>query len=437
MELDVLHGEVPLADAVDAARAHYIDRNPESRRRLETARQFMPGGNTRSVLYYGPFPIVLARGEGCRLWDVDQHEYVDALGEFTAGLVGHNHPVIRAALIETFDNGINLGGHNTLEPELARIICERFASIDRVRFTNSGTEANLMAIVLAQVFTDRKKIVVFSGGYHGSILGFTEVSPATAPHDFIILPYNDTARVVETLAAQGKDVAAVLVEPMLGAGGCIPADPEFLATIRAETEKVGALMILDEVMTSRMSGGGRQQLLGLTPDLTTLGKYIGGGMSFGAFGGRQEIMALFDPGAPKALQHAGTFNNNVLTMAAGIASMSEIFTAERADAFYALGEAFRDRLNAICRAHDVAMQFTGLGSVMNVQFRSAPIRTFEDATDQDTKLKELYFLDMIEAGIYIARRGLTTLMLPMADTDLDRIAAAVETFVVRRKAYLG
>jgi glutamate-1-semialdehyde 2,1-aminomutase len=422
--------------ALAAARAGYVAANPRSRAQFVAAAAVMPGGNTRSVLFYDPFPLVMAGGQGCHLTDADGHVYLDALGEFTAGLFGHSNPITRAAIVAALDGGINLGGHNLLEPELARLVCERFPSIAQVRFTNSGTEANLMAVALAKAATGRDRILVFSGGYHGGVMIFgAKPSPVNVPHDFVVAPYNDGAEAERLIALHGADLAAVLVEPMLGAGGCIPAAAGFLEAVRAATASVGALMILDEVMTSRMSGGGRQAQLGLAPDLTTLGKYIGGGMSFGAFGGRADLMALFDPRRPGALPHAGTFNNNVLTMAAGIAGMTQIFTPDVADALFARGEALRARLNALFRAHGVAMQVTGLGSLMNVHFTDRAISRPAD-TVCDERLRELFFFDMADAGIYLARRGLIALMLEMGAAELDRLVAAIEGFVVRRRALL-
>ena len=425
-----------LTAALDAVREAYVAANPASAAAFRQATDFMPGGNTRSSLFYDPFPLAIARGEGNAIWDADGHRYLDLLGEFTAGLYGHSSPVIRAALVGAIDGGINLGGHNLLESRLARLICARFPSIDALRFTNSGTEANLMAIALAKAATGRARILVFSGAYHGGVLSFGGGGSAVnVPHEFVVAPYNDLADAERLIAAHGDRLAAVLVEPMLGAGGCIPAAPAFLAGLRAATTRTGALLILDEVMTSRLSGGGRQALLGLTPDLTTLGKYIGGGLSFGAFGGRGDLMARFDPRRPDALAHAGTFNNNVLSMAAGIAGLTELFPPAAADALTARGDALREQLNALCRRHGAQMQFTGLGSVMNVHFTDRPIACPDDATS-DPALRDLFFFDMVAAGYYLARRGLIALMLPVDDADLAGFVDTVEAFLIRRQAFL-
>ncbi len=429
------------SDAVEAAlaeaRAAYADRNPQSAAAYARAEAVMPGGNTRSVLFYEPFPLVMVRGEGCFLWDADGHRYLDLLGEFTAGLYGHSNPVIRAAIDRALDAGWSYGAHNLMEPELARLICERFASIERLRFTNSGTEANLMALALAKAFTGRSRILVFKGGYHGGVLTFgAGHSPANVPHDLVFGEYNDAEGARRLIAENAGDLAAVLVEPMLGSGGCIPGEPAFLAALQEGARAAGALFILDEVMTSRTSAGGLQVLLGLAPDLTTLGKYLGGGMSVGAFGGRAEVMALFDPRRPGALPHAGTFNNNVLTMSAGIAGLSQIFTPEAADALRKRGDGFRARLNALCRDAGASMQFTGCGSIIGVHFTADPILKPADAAGADSRLRDLFFFDMAAAGIYLARRGFMALMLPVGEAELDAALAAVSGFLATRRELL-
>jgi glutamate-1-semialdehyde 2,1-aminomutase len=423
--------------ALAEARAAYVDRNPISAATHARAEAVMPGGNTRSVLFYEPFPLVMARGEGCYLWDADGHHYLDLLGEFTAGLYGHSHPVIRAAIDKALDAGLSFGAHNLMEPELARLICDRFASIEQIRFTNSGTEANLMALAAAKAFTGRSRILVFRGGYHGGVLTFAAgQSPANVPHHVILGDYNDAEGARRLIAENAAELAAVLVEPMQGAGGCIRGEPGFLAALQEAARSAGALLILDEVMTSRSSGGGLQALLGLTPDLTTLGKYLGGGMSIGAFGGRAEVMAVYDPRRPGSMPHAGTFNNNVLTMSAGIAGLTEVFTPEAADALRERGERFRDRLNALCQGEGAAMQFTGCGSIMAVHFTAAPIRSVADTAGADTRLRDLFFFDMAAAGVYFARRGFMALMLPIGEPELDQALEAVRGFLVTRRALL-
>ena len=425
-----------VASALGEARERYVARNPASRAAHTAAEAVMPGGNTRSVLFHAPFPLTMARGAGCRLWDADGHEYVDLLGEYTAGLYGHSNAVIRAALDAALDGGWNLGGHGVMEARLARAICDRFPSIDLVRFTNSGTEANLLALGTAVATTGRSRVLVFAGGYHGGVLSFAGGGiPINAPHDWVVGDYNDAAGAEALIRAQGEALGAILVEPMLGGGGCIPGEPDFLAALRRGADATGALLIFDEVMTSRMSAGGLQARLGIVPDLTTLGKYIGGGMSFGAFGGRRALMERFDPRRPDALPHAGTFNNNVLTMAAGYAGLTHLFTPDAAEALFARGESLRARLNALAAGRP--MQWTGLGSMMNVHFRAQPIRTPADAARGNQDLRELFFFDMLERGVYLARRGMAALSLEIGAAESETFVASVAEFVSVRGGLLS
>ncbi len=432
---DVPSNSLDLPGAVAAARATYAATRPHSAALHEQALQVLGGGNTRSVIAYGPFPTAMTRGEECRLWDLDGHEYLDFCGEYTAGLFGHSEPRIHAALHDVLRRGINFASVGPGEEKLARLLCSRFPSLDRVRFTNSGTEANLMALTAARAFTGRPEVMAFRGGYHGGVLTFTlgGSSPATLPLPFVLADYNDIASVTAAAQAHAEELSAIIVEPMQGAGGCIPATLEFLSALRALADETGALLIFDEVMTSRHSAGGMQARLGITPDMTTLGKYIAGGMSFGAFGGRADIMAQF--GAK--LAHAGTFNNNVLSMTAGGVAMGEIFTAEAAEELFQRGEALRARLNAVARSAGAPLSFTGVGSMMTVHFRATPpARPYTQSAGEE-QLRELFFFDMLEAGIYLARRGMVALSLPVGEVEIDRFVAAVAAFVDCRAVQLS
>ena len=422
--------------ALAAAHGRFTESNPASLRQFEEQARYMPGANSRSVLFYAPFPLTIARGEGATLWDADGHRYADFIAEYTAGVYGHSAPEIREAVVGAMQGGINLTGHNLLEGRLARLICERFPQIEQLRFTNSGTEANLMALTAALHFTGRRKIVVFSGGYHGGVLGFgAKPSPTTVPFDFLVLPYNDTQAAREQIERHGPEIAAVLLEPMQGASGCIPGRLEFLQALRESATRVGALLIFDEVMTSRLAPHGLANKLGIRSDLTTLGKYIGGGMSFGAFGGRADVMALFDP-RTGPLAHSGTFNNNVLTMAAGHAGLTKLFTPEAAGELADRGDAMRTRLDALCAGEGVAMQFTGVGSLMNAHFVAGEVRSTDDLAPVDARLRQLLFFHLLSESIYTSPRGFVVLSLPLTDADIDRYVAAIGSFIGEYRALL-
>ncbi len=425
--MDQLKGHNRLADALADVGARYRAANPESLARWERAGAVMPGGNTRTVLHYDPFPVTVVKGEGTYLHDMDGHRYRDFLGEYSAGLYGHSNAIIEAALKEAIEGGMALGAPNRWEAPLAELVCARFPSIDMVRFTNSGTEANLMALGAARAFTKRDIVMVFEGAYHGGVLTFAHgASPVNVPFRTVIAAFNDSEGALALIEENRDRLAAVLIEPMMGAGGCLPADRAFLQGLREATTRQGILLIFDEVMTSRSAAGGLQQRLGVTPDMTTLGKYLGGGASFGAFGGRRDIMALFDPTSPHALPHAGTFNNNAMSMAAGYAGLSQVFTPEAADQLYLSGEAFRERLNALAASKGAALSFTGCGSIigLHTHARGAAERAEDEASLQDRK--RLLHLEMMLRGFAFAQRGYLSLNLAMSEDDLDRFAHALD-----------
>ena len=426
-------------DALDEAKANYARSNPKSRTIYEAALKSLPGGNTRTGIFYEPFPIMFERGEGARLWDADGHAYRDFVSEQTAAIYGHNHPVIREAVLRRLDLGWNLGGHTSLEGEFAEILTARFPSMQRVRFVNSGTEANMFAIQSARNFTDRPAVLGFQGCYHGGFLTFAaNTNPMNVPFDTVVAPYNDVDKTTALIEANAQRLACVVIEPMIGSGGCIPATLQFLSMLREKTRKHGILLIFDEVMTSRLGPGGIQAITGVIPDLTSLGKYIGGGFSAGAFGGRAEIMDRFDPRRSDALPHSGTYNNNVFTLSAGIAGLRRVYTAEAANELNARGEALRLRLNQAIEKAGVAMQFTGYGSMMNVHMRGGTIRSPGDAAQGNPKLRELFCLDMLAQGIYVTpKRGGVILSLPHSDADGDALVGAIEEFISARRSLFG
>lgn len=420
-----------LPNALADARARYTRANPASEQAYRQACQSLPGGNTRTILYYPPFPLTIARAQGAQVWDADGHAYDDFVGEYTAGLYGHSHPVIMQAAREALEGGIVFCGPNRFESELAALICARFASCDRLRFTNSGTEANLLAITAARAFTKRSDILVFDGGYHGGVLLFNTPgdNAVNAPYPFIRAPYNDIEGTLALIEANHERLAAVLLEPMMGSAGAIPAERAFLAALREATARHDIVLIFDEVMTSRLSPGGLQQVHGVTPDMTTFGKYMGGGFTFGAFGGRAEIVDQFDPRRADALPHAGTFNNNVLTMAAGVAGLKQIWTEEAATALNARGDRFREQINALFSEHGFAAQATGTGSMLAIHPNAAPIRSPRDLVHIDADAKSLLQIELLNAGFYVGRMGLMSLSLPLEERAYDAFLGALEGFV--------
>ncbi|RED48111.1 aspartate aminotransferase family protein [Aestuariispira insulae] len=431
------HGNgVRLGRALAGARARYVDRCPKSYQAFQEALSVMPGGNTRTVLFHEPYPFRAATGEGSWLIDADGNRLLNLLGEYTAGLFGHDHPEIQLAIRTALQGGINLGAHHSIESKFAQLLVSRFPALEKVRFTNSGTEATLMALTAARAHTGRDKILVFEGGYHGGVFLFKPDISTNAPFSWEVCPFNDVKAAVTAIRSLGPELAAVMVEPMLGSGGCVPARPDFLAALRRESDAAGCLLIFDEVMTSRLGEEGGQGLYGIFPDLMTVGKWIGGGMSFGAFGGRAEVMDLFDPRRPDAIAHAGTFNNNVLTMHAGVAALGRIYTAKHAFRFNAWGDKIRERLNQTAIDLEIPFQISGLGSLMCLHPGAGPIENYRDVMRRDDRLRELVFLDLLEEGYYIARRGFIALSLTLTQQEIDRFVDAFRRVLERRSDLL-
>lgn len=415
-----------MSDALDAALAaatrRYVDHHPGSARLARAAAEVMPGGNTRSVLHTEPFGVRIASADGAVLTTVDGAEVVDLLGDYSAGLLGRR-PEVAEAVREVLDRGWGYGAMSEPETDFARALVTRFASVDQVRFTNSGSEADLMAVLTARYVTGRDRVVVFEGAYHGGPMTFLPGSaPLRVPFAFSVLPYNDVAAVEAVFAEQGEEIACVLVEPMLGAGGCIPASHRFLSALRTLTRTHGALLVLDEVMTSRLAVGGAQEVHDVGADLTVLGKYFGGGLSFGAFGGSQEVMAAYDP-ARGGLTHGGTFNNNAFTSAVG-AAVAGLLDADTLAALNARGDRLRERLAQALSPPGFCV--TGVGSMMTIHPTQGPVSRWSDIAGVDPRWRRLLFHDLLARGYYIAERGYLALSLAVTDHHLDGFVAAVD-----------
>jgi glutamate-1-semialdehyde 2,1-aminomutase len=409
-----------LQDALTEARRRYIEAHPNSRRLAAMASEVMPGGNTRAVLHFDPFPLRMETAEGPYLVDVDGHRYLDLLGNYSAGLLGHSPPEVRMAVSAALEGGWSLGAMRAAEIDYASLVCQRFPSIETVRFTNSGTEANLMAIAAAKHFAGRELVLAFRDAYHGGVLHFGEGGrPLLVPHRWILSDFNDIEQTRDVLSTRGEELACVVVEPMLAASGCIPGTPAFLEMLREVTAELGILLIFDEVMTSRLSPAGAQGALGITPDLTTLGKYIAGGLPAGAFGGRRDVMALFDQGHAGGLSHSGTFNNNELSVAAGIAVHRDILTDDLIRSVNDRGDHLRVGMNDLFGRAGLPLTATGWGSLMSVHATKGPVTSRRDLVATDEVLKELMFFDLLEMGYYLARRGFIALSAAITDEHVE------------------
>lgn len=420
--------------AIDDARLRYVAANPRSRAADEDAARHLPGGNTRTILHFEPYPLTMVGGDGAELTDLDGHRYIDCVGEYSAALFGHSNEVIRTALHEALDGGLTMGAPTRYERELAGLLCQRFPSLELVRFCNSGTEANLMALSTARVTTGRNTLLAFNDAYHGGVIKFLGGRCAlNMPFDFVLADYNDIDGTANMIDQVSSDLAGVIVEPILGAGGNIQGNRKFLEMLREKTTETGALLIFDEVKTARLGPAGVQGMVGVEPDLTTLGKFIGGGLPTGAFGGSAQVMQQFDPRRRGALAHAGTFNNNVLSMAAGCAAMSKLFTPERAAEFLDWSEAFRLSLNEMFASKGVPMYANGMGSIIAIHFSREPTKRPGDITAGCRSLRPLLHMELLLDGLLICGRGDLFLSLPMDDEHLSQARGALEKFADRYK----
>ena len=393
----------------------YRTRNPGSEEQFRRAKRCMPGGTTRATVYFPPFPLTIERASNGRVYDVDGHGYLNFVGEYTAGVYGHDDSMTKRVLAAIGRHGTLLSGPTQHEDKLARLICHRFG-FDQIRFCNSGTEANLLALALARHVTQRTGVLGFKGAYHGGSLVLMDGRDGlNVPVDMVLGQYNDVEGTRALIRENAAKLGAIIVEPMMGAAGCIPALPEFLKMLRDVSREHGIVLIFDEVMTSRLGPAGLQGELGIHADLTTLGKYLGGGFSMGALAGIRELMACFDPASgERYLSHGGTFNNNVASMIAGYIGLTEYFTEDAAMRLNARGDKLRRNLNEVARSLGLPVQVTGIGSVMNLHLHDGDILCPSDIGGEGVdEFKRLFHLHMLNRGIYVAARGLTTLNLNM------------------------
>ncbi|KAK6351331.1 hypothetical protein TWF718_004495 [Orbilia javanica] len=404
----------------DVLVAEFIASNPRSQEAFERARGILPGGNTRSVFHSFPFPLVLESGDGCEVTSLDGRVYTDFSSDFTAALYGHSNPVVHAALREISSTGFALGGIMEKEAEMGEIIRNRIPSMKKIRFCNSGTEANMYALATALVFTGRKKILVFDRGYHGGVISFPDRgNPLNMPHDFIVGKFDS---IEGTQPLLSTDIGAIIVEPLQAAGGVRPASKEFLAFLRKAADEIGAILIFDECVTSRLHFNGMQGALGVIPDMTVVGKYMGGGLPFGAFGGRDDIMDLYDPysqGVGKALFHSGTFNGNIFTLTVAIA-VSKLVTAESIHRLNTLGDRLRTSAERIIQESGFEqIYFTGHGSEIGVHFRG----------DEPATVCEIFYYFLLKHGFMIGFRGFICLNLLHTEESVDRLLQCIQNFV--------
>jgi glutamate-1-semialdehyde 2,1-aminomutase len=405
----------------------YRLRTPASGRFFEEARRHLPGGDSRSTLFYPPWPAVLDRGDGCRVWDLDGNRLLDFTGNHSILIHGYRHPAVTDAIHRQLERGTCFPGPTEAQLALARHLVGRIASLELVRFTNSGTEAVMMALRAARRYTGRRLVAKLEGGFHGTA---EDVMGSVHP-DLVLLPAGEAEAAAEVLDRRKEDIAALLVEPVQGSAGMIPLDAGFLHAMRDATRRLGIVLVFDEVVSLRVSHGGAEEHFGIRPDMTCLGKLIGGGLPLGAFGGRREIMALFDPshGAP-AIPHPGSYNANPVSLASGLATL-ELLTRETIAGLNRMGDRLRAELKRIFDEAEVPVAITGLGSLFGIHLTDRAVRTIRDAVEGDAAMRHRIFLGLYNEGILLDPRGVGTLSTAIGEQEVEQLLDALRRVLTR------
>jgi len=434
--------------------AEYAAKTPRSRALHEEAAAVMPGGNSRTTTFFDPYPFYFQRGQGAHVWDADGIERVDFNNNYTSLVLGHATPDVIKAVQAVAESGLSFPGPTEHEIRLAEMITRRVPSVESLRFTNSGTEATMNAVRLARAFTDRTKIAKFEGAFHGthdwvmvSVTGDTKswgnrrkpkpiawsagIPPAVLKH-VVVLPWNDPEACEEILTAEAANLAALIVDPYLCNGGLVPPADGFMTRLREITDRHGILLIMDEVISFRTAWGGGQERLGVRPDLTTFGKVIGGGLPVGAFGGRRDVMAFYDPRKGGArISQGGTFNANPVTMAAGVATLNAL-TPEAYTRLEALGDRLRGGITRLFANTRRKGQVTGVGSLFWLHWTTETLTDYRSTKPRDTEMATRVFMGMLNEGILMTQRGLGACSLAMSDDDVDRFVNALARVLARQ-----
>ncbi|MBV8135710.1 MAG: aminotransferase class III-fold pyridoxal phosphate-dependent enzyme [Deltaproteobacteria bacterium] len=407
---------------MNAIEERFRKQTVKSAQLAERAERVMPGGDTRTTTYHRPYPLAIDRGEGPFLFDVDGNRYIDLLGNYTSLVHGHAYPPIGEALARAAREGTAWPARSRAQIELAELLCERIPAVESVRFCNSGTEAGMLAARVARHLTGRKFVLMARYGYHGS---YDDLELGLLGHDgerTLLGEFGRADTFEQLLGQRGSEIAAVFLEPVLGSSGVVAPPDGFLQRVADAAQRSGALLVLDEVITLRLSEGGAQKIFKLKPDLIMMGKIIGGGMPVGALGGRAELMAAFDPRERHSLLHSGTFNGNVLTCSAGLVSVREL-TQQRIDKMEAQARRLAEEFKRLARQSEIPFSVRQFGSLMNIFFTNvAPPATM---VREDLRTMAQFHLAALNHGIFIAPRGLIALSTVISDKLVEEICERV------------
>lgn len=411
--------------ALAAVEQRYCELTPASAAAFDTACAVLPGGNTRSNLHLDPYPVVLREAYDGVIVDIDGNEYADFNNDYTVAVLGHSNQRIAQVVGEQLARGMSWGGRSAAEPVLAAEIIRRFPAIEQLRFVNSGTEANVLALMTAFDATGRDRVLVVDGGYHGSVFSFVARQPRiNLPVPVVTVPYNDVDALDAAFAEHGPSLAAAFTELMLNSGGCIPARQAWVNRLRALCTEHGVLLAVDEVMTARLHEHGLQHLYGVAPDIVTLGKILGGGFPIGAFGASSALMAMYDVRRAGAAAHGGSFNNEVFSMHAGVVALTELLTGPALTTMNAAGDHLRHRLVEVFRRHDLPLVMTGIGSTMALHIGVDEPERFVSHPAAPA-VRRLFHLGLLVRGVWVASRGMIATSLASTGAQLDQLVDAV------------
>jgi glutamate-1-semialdehyde 2,1-aminomutase len=444
-------------DFVDKVYARYASKRPESEQLFEEAQRFLPGGDTRSLQTHRPFPTYMERAEGCQLYDVDGNSYIDFLNNGSTLPIGHRHPKVLEAVNEQLRKGSVFGCPVESQVKLAREICNRLRSAESVRFTNSGTEATMLAIRLVRAYTKKHKIAKVEGTYLGShdlgVISVTpplkEAGPVERPvsvpggpgippsvlDECIILPANRNDIAKQIIEENHEELAGVFVEPFVASSSMALLDPDYVKTLSRTASHYGIPLVFDEVVSFRLAEGGCQEILGVVPDLTALGKLIGGGTPAGAIAGRKDIMDLFNPFNQTHIRHSGSYNGNPLSMVAGLATL-EVLTGSEINRINQLGDLLRSNFRKIFEEVGIHAQVVGMGSLSTVHFTNQEIKDCRSLETARSEFKPILHLLLMDKGIYASSAIAFFMCTPMREQEVIEVGAALKSSLIEMRPYI-